>query len=99
MISPFLSFRADTLDPAKLKQILSRYLAYERLRLFRSRLLPRFAVLLLVCWALTAGLHLLPVSTLRAALTLVGATTVWVLAAEFCARRELVRELRDACRS
>ena len=98
MISPFLSFRADTLDPAKLRQILSRYLAYERLRLFRSRLLPKFALLLLACWALTAGLHLLPAATLRTAVILVGATTAWVLAAELCAKRQLVRELRDASR-
>ena len=99
MIHPFLSFRADRLDPAKLEQILSRYLAYERLRLFRSRLMPQFALLLLVCWALTGGLHLVPVFTLRTALILVGATTAWVLGAEFCARRQLMRELRDTCRS
>ena len=98
MTSPFMSFRTDTMDPAKLEQVLSGYLAYERLRLFRSRLMPRFALLLLACWALTAELDLLPAFALRTALTLVAATTAWVLVAEFCARRRLVRELRDACR-
>ena len=98
MMSPFMSFRADTMDPAKLEQVLSGYLAYERLRLFRSRLIPRLALLLLACWALTAEVHLLPTFALRTAITLVGATTAWVLVAEFCARRRLVRELRDARR-
>jgi hypothetical protein len=99
MVGPFMSFRADSLDPARLEQILSRYLAYERLRLFRSRLLPRFAVLLLACWALTTAFHVLPAFALRAAIILVGATTGWVLTAELCARQQLVRELRDARRS
>ena len=99
MVGPFMSFRADRLDPAKLEQILSRYLAYERLRLFRSRLLPRFAVLLLACWALTTAFHVLPAFVLRTAIILVAATTAWVLGAEFCARRQLMRELRGARRS
>ena len=75
MTGPFLSFRTDTMDPSKLEPVLSRYLKYERLRWFRSRLIPRLAVLLLACWALTAVLHVIPAVALETALFLVAATT------------------------
>ena len=98
MISPFLSFPADTLDPTKLEQILTRYLAYERLQSFRSRLLPRFAVLLLAIWSLTSVLHVFSPTELWTVVILVGALTGAVLLAEFRARQQLVRELRNARR-
>jgi hypothetical protein len=98
MMSPFMSFPPDRLDPGKLEAILLRYLAYERLRLIRSRLLPQFAVVLLVCWILTAALHVLPVFTWQAALVLIGVTLASVFGSECCARQRLERELRDASR-
>jgi hypothetical protein len=97
MISPFMSFRTEAMDPAKLDQVLSRYLAYQRLRWFRSRLIPRFAMLLLVCWGLTSMLQMLPPVALQTALILVGATLGTTLLAEFRARHQLVQELRKAC--
>ena len=98
MSGPFLSFRTDTMDPSKLEPVLSRYLKYERLRWFRSRLIPRLAVLVLACWALTAVLHVIPAVALETALFLVAATTAAVLLAEFRARQQLVQELREATR-
>ena len=97
MTGPFLSFRTDTMDPSKLEPVLSRYLKYERLRWFRALLVPRLAVLLLTCWALTAVFHVLPRVALATALVLVGGTTAAVVLAEFWARQQLVRKLRDAC--
>ena len=96
MTGPFLSFRTDTMDPSKLEPVLSRYLKYERLRWFRSRLIPRLAALLLACWSLTAVFHAIPAVALDMALLLVGATTAAVLLAEFRARHQLVQELREA---
>jgi hypothetical protein len=93
----FLSFRTDTMDPAKLEQVLTRYLAYQRLRWVRSHLLPPFAVLLFAC-ALTTILPAIPHVTLVAAAVVVGFMTVTVLLAEFRARRQLLRELRGAAR-
>ena len=98
MTGPFLSFRTDSLDPSKLEPVLSRYLKYERLRWFRSRVIPRLAVLLLACWALTTVLHVIPTVALDTALLLVAATTVAVLLAEVRARKQLVQELREATR-
>jgi len=97
MTSPFLSFGTDTMDPSKLELVLSRYLKYERLRWFRALLVPRLAVLLLTCWALTAVFHVLPRVALATALVLVGGITAAALLAEFRARQQLVRKLRDAC--
>jgi uncharacterized lipoprotein YajG len=98
MTGPFMSVRADRLDPAKLEQVLSRYLMYERIRLFRSRLIPRFAVLLLACWTLSSRLHLLPAVALSTAVILIGATTATVVTAERRARRQLAQTLRESCR-
>ena len=98
MNGPFLSFRTDSMDPSKLEPVLSRYLKYERLRWFRSRLVPRLAVLLLACWALTAVLHVIPAVALTTALLLVTATTAAVLLVELRARYQLVQELREATR-
>ena len=98
MTGPFLSFRTDSMDPSKLEPVLSQYLKYERLRWFRSRLIPRLAALLLACWALTAVLHVIPMVALDTALLLVAATMVAVLVAEFRARQQFVQELREATR-
>jgi len=98
MTGPFLSFRTDTMDPSKLEPVLSRYLKYERLRWFRSLLIPRLAALLLVCWVLTTVFQVLPAVALETALLLVAATTVAVLLAEFRARQRLVQEIREATR-
>jgi hypothetical protein len=96
MSGPVMSFRADSLDPRKLEQILSRYLAYERLRLFRARIVPRFGALLLACWLLTSELELLPGIALLTAIILVGITVGIAVATELTARQRLVRELRDS---
>jgi len=97
-MSSFLSFRANTLDPTKLEQVLTRYLAYERLRWFRSLVVARFVVFLLTCWALTGVFHVLPPLAMQTALILVGVVTTAVLVAELWARQQLVRELRNARR-
>ena len=100
MISPFMSFRTETMDPAKLEQVLSRYLTYERLRWFRSRLLPRFAMLLLACWALTTMAPRAAAGRAANSRDSRRRDDCGMLSwRNSCARRQLVRELREACRS
>ena len=85
----FISLRANDIEPTRLNEALSHYLAYERLRVFRGHLLPRLAWLLLVCWMSTLELHLLPTAALVITGIAVAVVTVVVIYAERRARSNL----------
>lgn len=44
MVPPFLSFPASEVDPQKLSRVMTDYLDYEHVRLFRRLLLKRLAI-------------------------------------------------------
>ena len=89
MADPFISLRASDVDAARLNEALSRYLAYDRIRAFRGRLLPRLGWLLLVFWMSTLELHLLPTAALALTGVAVVAVSVAVVLSEYRARSNL----------
>jgi hypothetical protein len=95
--APFVSFQARDLDRTQLAAVLSQHLCYERVRAFRTYLLPRLGVLLLTSWMSTVELHLLP----TVALVLTGVAAMGVAAvvarAERRARRRVDHMLRNVC--
>jgi hypothetical protein len=85
----FISLRANDIEPTRLNEALSHYVAYERLRVLRGHLLPRLAWLLLVCWMFTLELHLLPTAALVITGIAVAVVTLVVIYAERRARSNL----------
>lgn len=91
----FISFRASSLDPAKLQSVSSRYFEYEQARTMRSLLIRRLLLLLATVGVLTTGLHALPDAALATAALLACASAAVAITGEMKARQRLARELRD----
>jgi hypothetical protein len=89
----FISFRASSLDPAKLQAVCGRYFEYEQARTMRSLLIRRLLLLLAAVCGLTTGLHVLPGAALATTALLTCAGAAVVIVGELNARRRLAREL------
>jgi hypothetical protein len=83
----FVSFTARDIDAAQLDDVLSYYIAYERLRVFRRQLTFRLGCLLLIGWLSSFELNLLPGRAVVGTGAAVAAIIAVVVLAEERARR------------
>ena len=90
-----ISFRASDVDRGKVKDVLARHFEYERARVFRSVALWRLSVIVLVVWALSRGMHILPDRALTVAILVAGAAAGIAVLFERRARSRLIREVAD----
>ena len=90
-----ISFRASDANRGKVKDVLARHFEYERARVFRSVALWRLTVIVLVAWALSRGMHILPEQALTVALAVACTAAGIVVLFERRARSRLIREVAD----
>ena len=94
MSDPFISFQASDLDPTQLNELLSQYLAYQKLRAFRSHLIWKFGLFVLIASIFSLELHLLPIAGLVTSVSIVVAVMGATVRAERRARRIFMTFLR-----
>jgi hypothetical protein len=92
----FISFQARDVDARQLNDVLSHYVEYERLRIFRHHLTVRLGCLLLLGWLSSLELHLLPGMAVIGTGAAVVAIITGVVLAERRARRIFTTFLRGS---
>ena len=95
MDSAVISFRTSDANRGKVKDVLARHFDYERARVFRSVALWRLSVIVMVVWALSRGMHVLPDRALAVAMIVAGAAAGVVVLFERRARTRLIREVAE----
>ena len=93
MASPFISFSAAELDPAKLERVLADHVELEQARVFRQLLVKRLALIATTAWILARWLHVLTRTQLLTVLGTFSAVGVVAFAVELRVRRRLTRAL------
>jgi 4-hydroxybenzoate polyprenyltransferase len=90
-----ISFRASDVDYDKLKGVLSCHFAYERARAFRSAVVVHMTMIVLIVWALSRGIDLLPANVLGVTCLVASAAIAFVVGYELRARARLLQEMSN----
>jgi len=95
MNTAVVSFRASDANRGKVKDVLGKHFEYEQARAFRAIVLWRLSVIVLVVWALSRGMHILPEQALTVALAVFGIAAGIVILFERRARSRLFRTVAE----